>query len=316
MKIDYLYNKLALLAILIFLCGQIGYSQNTKKKRGLLADEPFFRQQEQQYKDWLTYTKLSNYFMYDTLEVHPKLIKLKLKIADLSAWKQLVYSLDTTNISNRSEEVGLKLYNKFLHIMEVPKDSVMISITSINQSKNDRVSIVLKTKNGVKKVYSPRNIRAPINDSLTIRLNNMVTLESDRVEAKLDEVKMVIIDHLKEYYVSKNSYWRVAKCTDYEEGNDIGVQVVNVKAEILDDCGLFCYFETIKFEISLTQEKEEVKMNYSLEGKYGSGIFVAPRRHTGYEDMETEEYQKYLLDYSRKMKSEIKRAIINKVNKP
>ena len=60
----------------------------------------------------------------------------------------------------------------------------------------------------------------------------------------------------------------------------------------------------------IEQVGKNVNINYKLQGKYGSGIFVAPRKGD-YIDME-KDYKAYLNIYNQRLKSNIRNELLKK----
>ena len=90
-------------------------------------------------------------------------------------------------------------------------------------------------------------------------------------------------------------------------GNYIDFTVHNITDEIIKD--LFIgYYEFITIHIKITQVGENVEINYSIQGKYGAGIFSAPRE-CDYDDME-HDYKTYLDRYNNLIKIKIRNYLL------
>jgi hypothetical protein len=275
-----------------------------EKTGNLLNDSLFFQAQTGEFIDWLQAKNLTRALSFDTLEIFSDYLQLKLNIRDFETWNNFISAVDTVNGEFRGEKFGQWVLNKLAFLLQISPDSVQIEINSINKLPSERVRVIIKQSEGSFKMYAPLIMRKPIVDSLFFPVGKIKAVTGqEMISADIQDVKQKLVDRIRNYYSDKGVLWGSANCYILDNNNKITVEVTNLKGEVLYDCGWRCYFEMIRIEINLFHQKEFLKINYSIDGKYGTGVFVAPRRSC-YKDFETL-YQQYIDDYSIKIKKEI-----------
>lgn len=269
-------------------------------------DRVFLNNQLPNYQKWLEQTNFSNVLTINRLEVEKEAVTLHFIIPNEGAWQGLKKSYDKENFQSLPEV----LFYRMLHLFELPIGAAKIKITD-----NQRYFINIEFKNNKLSIRepNPKGIDDNINISLT-RLNKSHTeITEDNITGNIEKVRTIIVDYFNEKYSDKYARFesQKAKYKPIIEGdNSIHLQISNITDEIIDD--LFIgYYELITIDIKIEQVNKEVKIFYTLQGKYGSGVFSAPRK-TDYLDMETNEYVEYLKSYNQVLKSEIRKKILEK----
>ena len=84
--------------------------------------------------------------------------------------------------------------------------------------------------------------------------------------------------------------------------NEFSIEITNISKEVLDDFAIG-YFELIIIDVFIQEKDQNVEIVYNFRAKYGSGIFVAPRR-SGYVDINSD-YPEYVKRYDKRVRKMI-----------
>lgn len=288
-----------LLWVVLFVFSTTSYGQ------GLLEDEEFLYEKSNLYEEWLNQTQFSSVLSLDDIEVEEDSVVVWMSISNEASWHGLKMSYDNQNWSSISEILFLRL----VHLLELKKEEAIIKITDLNQ-----YSVSIYFKNDSLKIDEPKTKDAVSNDITLplVELNDKyVKLTKDNIKGNIDFVRKKILQFLDEYYSKKYARYPANKAK-YKPidtySNYIDIVIYNITDEIIKD-KFIGYYEYISINIKIEQLNENVVIKYNLQGKYGSGIFSAPRK-SDYIDME-EEYKEYLDEYNKELKLNIRNYLLN-----
>lgn len=292
--------KYKILFFLFLTINFFSFSQNNNFSR----DSTFINYKITEFNSWLVESNLSNLIKIKNVEISEETIKLNISIERLSEWKSIRLEYDSLYNVN----FGNFIFSKIAFLLEVPAEALLLNITSTSNDIDDEVDVDIRYLNGRIQVTEPITIRG--GEIINIKLVNLACLAKDNFQSTTDNIKLKIKDFLVKYYSDKGIVFGKANCRIMDDENQIIAEVSNISREILYDCGLSCYFEMIRINITINKNADMVELNYNFQGKYGSGIFVAPRKFD-YKDMELC-YKPYLDEYQNKFKSEIRKLLIKK----
>lgn len=170
---------------------------------------------------------------------------------------------------------------------------VLVEFKAGNFINNDGLPIEFVLKNGGGKY--------PISEMNAFSSKPIILENKSKKDIKI--VKKNIIGYFKGHYQAKEQCWgRVADFDVLEVDNEFSIEVTNISKEVLDDFTIG-YFELIIIDIFIQENEGNVEIVYDFRAKYGSGIFIAPRR-SGYKSMD-DEYREYLNRYDMKVRKMI-----------
>lgn len=281
----------------------------------LREDIDFFMVQIEEYKAWLEYAGLASVLRVDSLSINKS--KLVMYLGSpyndtynkdnpdslMVAWEKLKTNFQAKNQKRLEEE----LFNTFFFQMEVGRDSAEIVITGKNPY-NFTVSVNYNYHSITvdERLAMAKNMRGIIviaADKLQPKIRTMNDTLNDRV---LANVRQEISDYLVNYYQQQGTpvlYTAdVEILRNYE--HELIFEVTNISHEILHDIG---YFEYIRITVNVKQQGNDVAISYDLQGKYGSGIFRAPRK-ANYKSMDIK-YADYLKDYEIRLVNKIRNIL-------
>ena len=266
-------------------------------------DSIFFDTAAIQYQTWLEYTNFSEVLSVHNYECNAEKLTLVLTTYDRTTWLNLRNSYQ----DKHQKHIGKILFKEMRFLFEVPIDAAFIKIISTN----DDYDITIKYENQsiiVDELFA-EGIRmkgvSPISMNTT---STAPIIAKNRDESEIEDLKKRIIDHFQAHYIGKEQPWgREAHIDVLEIDNEFSIEITNISKEILDDF-MIGYFELIVIDVLITPKGNDIEIDYDFRGKYGSGIFIAPRR-SGYKDM-TPKYSEYLKRYNLK----IRKMILDVVN--
>lgn len=263
----------------------------------LRHDRVFFQTQLQEFEEWMNIYHLSDLIRIDTLIVQPSYLHLKLKskFAEgtidslVLGWPILQFEYQKL----ASEKLENKLFNAFVFQMEIPPNAAKISINSHQKRffdvqiyyKRDKIRI----EEQMMGYLSSGAFKVDVND-----LKKVYRSQRDTITKKtVAKVRRGISEYLMDYYKTKGTpYLYKAKIdTSRSVYNEFTYDITNISHEILD-AG---YYEYLRINVKIIQQGRQVEVVYDFQGKYGSGIFRAPRK-SQYKNMEVY-YPHQLKDY-------------------
>ena len=223
------------------------------------------------------------------------------------AWKRLKKDYEQTN-SRTLEEV---LFLKMAHLMEVDFSQIVLNIRNKHLSSelpSVDVDIFLDTLN--KKIVVEGDFRSEVKDSVDIPAYRL----SKQYNHKDTIFKVLNSPHdLQDFIARKlevkfNQYFS-SKTEDGFKGKSLNkpfvYTVYNIKSIVVPPS----YFnvtnprELITYRIEVKKEKEKIKVFCTIDGKYGSGLFV-PRLTGGYGDM-FPKYKEELMLYTQQFMTNV-----------
>jgi hypothetical protein len=274
---------------------QLAYSQDLQK------DSIFFQKQAMEYQYWLSGAGFSKILKYKNMEMLSDKVILRFELKSGLDWMGLKKSYNDSNPNSVSE----LLFSRMIHLFEVPQENAEISLSDhknyyVNISyKNNKLLVVEPNPKGL----VSNNLIIPI-----VKINKLKTeCTQDVVENNVDIVKNIIENYLRSVYENKTARFSQAKVNIWQDDNTVYAKISNITKEIIYD-SFIGYWELIDYVIKVEQVDNNVKIYYTLQGKYGAGIFVAPRQND-FVDMERD-YKNYLDTYNEQLKSKIRKELL------
>jgi hypothetical protein len=266
------------------------------------ADSLFFVEATTDFQSWLNSMPISEDIQITYFEMTNNKVTLNMATNTANDW----LGLRAAYYEECHKYIGDFFLKAMSFYFEVPLDSaaifidtqkegceVLVAFENGNFINNDGLPIEFSLKNGGGKY--------PISE-MDAFSSKPIVLEN-RTKKDIKVVKKHIIGYLKGHYQAKEQCWgRVADFDVLEVDNEFSIEVTNISKEILDDFTIG-YFELIIIDIFIQENEDNVEIVYNLRAKYGSGIFIAPRR-SGYKSMD-DEYPEYLNRYDMKVRKMI-----------
>ena len=274
---------------LLALCLAIASTTSLIGQSDLRNDALFFEETLADYQAWMDKTGMSTILTIDTLIINPDFLDLELAVPTAHHW----FALRNQFQDSTKEHIGDALLYKFLFQMEIGRDSATIGITA--DDSGYRIDIHFQEEEVAVKELLPDATAK--NNGIQVKLSMDAAMENTmRTRRSKEEVKRLITNYFKQHYEEKTVWGSKSKYEAIQYGDILSLEISNIKKEILHDF-LIGYFELISIDIHLEQKGELLEITYHLQGKYGSGVFVAPRR-SGYKDMDGH-YEAYLARYKK-----------------
>lgn len=267
-------------------------------QKGFKKEQAFFDETLVLYQEWLNATQLNQVISIQKLDVHTDSLKLHLQVKTRDDW----FDLKDTYRQKFNGQIGKLLLDKFIFQMAVGKDSARIEINSVSGDYPIYLSYQLGKFD--KKEEEPN---FSTKGMFQLKLSDLPKQQSQQAFGSVEEIKGLVELYLSAHFRKKKTTWQKVKFSTIDNGDVINFEVSNIKKEVLDDF-LIGYFELITIDMAFEQKGKMVEINYQLQAKYGSGIFIAPRR-SGYKDMEPR-YQDYVERY-RKLLDAMIRDVLN-----
>lgn len=247
----------------------------------------FFFSQLDDYKKWLDYTNISEVINVDTIEIKQDKLFLKMKMPDKHSWNRLM---------EVSGDIPALIFNKFIFQMDIDRKQGEIEIDGKDavvyiSYYSNQIDIEMQEKMGI------------VSDNLNIKLkgiklsNDTIAIEPDKA---IEEIKKRLEKGFEEYfkkYKARFGKYGFNKILNFE--NELVFEISNIKDVVLQEG----YFEYLQIRFILVEKEGNVKLFYSINGKYGAGIIWAPK-DSRYRDMEPENAEK-MRKFNLKVKSKI-----------
>ncbi len=270
-----------------------------------LQDSIYFDSTITDYQNWLSVTHLDEVLTYDKWTFGAETLDVYLTTSTKEDWIHLRNYYRSTY----QYPIHQKLLEKLVWQLSIENDEVRLHITS-----SDGYTILIQYENGewIKQEPLPDEISLKGNFNHELHLDHIETREKAVSQMDIKTAKSLIINYFKGYYEEKKVWWKKAKYESIDYENEISLEISNISKEILNDF-LIGYYELILIDIFIEEKPGGIEINYTLKGKYGSGIFAAPRR-SGYKDMSAK-YPDYIERYNKKFRSMLKEVLEAKIIK-
>lgn len=286
-------KRITILVITIF----TGFFANAQN---LTEYNDFFIKKIPEYRSWLNQSNMGAILRVDTIEVSDEELLLKLQCFDTLrnslADKANLDSLDV-NLRHINQTYSEVLFDKLVFLMDLEKTEAKIKIDC------NEALVYVKYSNG-KILTKPMTKMGEVADGHKIKINSIKGINkkgSTSVNETIDIVKNKLITELEKEY---EKYEPMFEDFDFEVvsrlGNELVIEINNVVELVISDDS---YFEHISVKFQFTEDEDELKVDYVIRAKYGSGIIWAPKS-SDYYDM-TPKYQSDLEKFSIKLKNQI-----------
>lgn len=266
-------------------------------QEGLQLEEDYFQSTLSNYQDWLDSTQLSQVLKIETLDVFTDKIELNLIIATRESW----LDLRDTYEEDYNRPIGDDLLKKLSFQMELVEDSVSIVINTLTED----YPVIIEALDGQITTLEDE----PLISTKGMFKINLADIPQSKKQTTLgdsEDVKNIIKNYLRSHYEQKKVWGKKSRFFVIDNGEELNIEVSNISKEVLDDF-LIGYYEFIKIDMEINQKGDVVEIAYELQARYGSGIFVAPRR-SGYKDMEPK-YSEYVERYRKKFSAMMKEVL-------
>lgn len=263
----------------------------------LREDRIFLYEQLMDFQVWMDKYHFSDLVKVERLEVHAKSVVLSLKsrfkkgnVDSLALfWPAFKQEFERAT----GEQPEEKLFKAFAFQMEIPLKAAKIHI----KSHHDRFfDLKIYYNQGLIRIEE-QGMSYMVTGNLDIDIEDLKIMYRERkdtiTEATIGNVRRAVSHYLYDYYRQKGTpvLYKAKVDTTRTYFNEFTYDITNISHEILD-AG---YFEYIRINIKITQNRRHVEIAYDFQGKYGSGIFTAPRK-SQYKNMEIY-YPAQLKDY-------------------
>lgn len=291
--------RISILLIIGLLLGSItSHAQFTK------TDSLFFNDATEHFQTWLASTTTANDLKAQGFELQNNKVTLKLTTSSRKEW----ISLRSAYYKFAKRHIGEQLLHRMTFHFEVPLDSAAITITSLDNNESYSATIQYEDGKISDTEVLPLDIdmkggggKYPISEMAAFSSRPVIL--KNKSEKDIKNIKKRVVEHLEGHYESKEQFWgREAKVEILEIDNEVSIEITNISKEVLNDFTVG-YFELIIIDIFIHENEGNIEIVYNFRAKYGSGIFIAPRR-SGYVDM-SEDYPEYLRRYDRKVRKMI-----------
>ncbi len=306
MKRIRIYSRLIIIVL-------VGLQFQAFSQANLQNDQKFITKKIREYESWLELTNFCKVLRIDSFHVGKAMLTVYMgshyndtylennSVDSLAhAWE----SLKKNYALNYHAKLEKKLFNNLAFTTEVGRDSLKLKILG----KNPYKFLIDISYNGHRVKSYEKIARSRLSGTISIPQIKLNCIPKNTKEIhwsrNLEAIRKAISDTLLSYYKSRGTpvlySAKIEVLKNYEY--DLIFEVTNISHEILYDIG---YFEYIRIVTTVKKEGEKVEITYRLQGKYGSGIFRAPRK-SDYKNIETKEkYIDYMIRYEEKLKNMI-----------
>lgn len=293
------FSRVSSKIVLLMLLAQPLTAQFTQQ------DSIFFDSTIVDYQNWLTITNLDEVLTYNNWVYDTERLDVYVTASTKEDWINLRNHYKDTY----KESIGNALLDKLIWQLAIQEEEVQLHITSANQDYS--ILIVYENDKVVKTEPLPDGMSLK-GGAQKLQLNHIPAPAKAVSEMDIETAKGLIINYFKGHYESKKVWWHKANYDAIQYDNEISLEISNISKEILNDF-LIGYYELILIDIFIDEKPGGIEINYTLRGKYGSGIFAAPRR-SGYKDMSAK-YPEYVERYDKKIRSMLKEVLEAKIIK-
>lgn len=319
MKKHYFISLITLLLTLSLI-----FDLKSQTVNNLKTDSLFFLEQQVNYQKWLTEIGLNKVLSMSNLTIDTHKIKLKLTFnytAEDSAtwaWKQLCREYEAANSLTLTEALFLKLSN----IMELDFNQITILIR--NNYKSGQLPTIdefIFYDVFAKKIVVEGDFRTEVRDSIDIpsfRLpkqfnrHDILFQVMDKPKDFNDYMSEKLFEKFKAHFLTKTEEQFIKP----QGNNPFTIKVFNLKSVVVPS-SQFDFFdprEFLTFEVKIVKNKNDININYIIDGKYGSGLFIPRSRESRYGHM-SPKYAGELETYNKAFKFILRDWVIEILNK-
>ncbi|NJN77749.1 MAG: hypothetical protein HC803_04975 [Saprospiraceae bacterium] len=266
------------------------------------SDSIFFVEATKNFQSWLNTMSIGQDIYVTGFETNNEKVTLKLATNTPNDW----LALRAAYHEQFQKHIGHFFLKNMTFHFELPLDSAAILI----DTQKEGCKILVEFQDGkfvnddglpIEFVLKSGGGKYPISEMSAFSSKPIVLKNRSAEDIKV--IKQRIIGYLEGHYKSKDQYWgREANFDVLEIDNEFSIEVTNISKEVLDDFAIG-YFELIIIDIFIQENEDNIEIVYNFRAKYGSGIFIAPRR-SGYKSMD-EAYPEYLNRYDMKVRKMI-----------
>lgn len=277
------------------------------KSQDLNRHTDFFVSKIPEFKEWLIHSNLADVITFDTIKVKDNRLDLMLNCYDKSrnviADKANLDSLNSKLQRLYLQNYGEILFEKLIFLMDLEKEQARIEINC-----ND-VIVIITMREGELKTF-PMTKMGEIADGHRIAIGDIKGINktgSASVNETITAIRTKLITELKKEFSQYEVIFEDYVFEIFSElNNELIIEISNVAKLVIKDQS---YFEHIRIQFKFTPVDDEMKIDYTIRAKYGSGIIWTPK-NSDYYDM-TPKYQDDLEKFSTKLKNRIDNILKN-----
>ena len=283
--------------LFIFLFSSISYTQE-----GLRKDQKFFESKIPEFENWLKVTQLNKH----------------LKVGDLYVGQDtLIVTLESNYDCNKTTFLWKEIRKKYYVVHQRRFEQKLMDVLSFQMEVNPeeiRIKIICKDEEKFKVQIHYENNRLKVEEFILESMGNgTIKIPVDEVKniyhvpkdtlanISIEKVRKGLSKFLLSYYESKGTafLYKAQVDTSRTYYNELVYEISHLNNEVLDEG----FYELLRIGIRIAQDGKKVEIDYTFQGKYGSGVFFVPRR-SDYKDMEVY-YPLALFDYERMLVKKI-----------
>jgi hypothetical protein len=263
-----------------------------------VLDSIFFEEAAIQYQTWLEQSEASKAIVVSDFQLDSNKVQLKLQANTRTEW----LTIRSNYFDAKKHRFGKRLLKEMAFYFEVPLDSASILI----ECDNDTYDVHIYYENEAIVIDELFGLDIRLKSAVPIAFKEVGVngvgpiIVKNKSLADLEILKQSITGRFQTHYEAKEQFWnRKAKFEVLELDNEFSIEITNISKEVLDDFSIG-YFEFIIIDVFVEPKGKDIEIIYNFRGKYGSGIFIAPRR-SGYKDMNGK-YEEYVKRYDKKVR--------------
>ncbi|MFK7932948.1 MAG: hypothetical protein AB8G22_05520 [Saprospiraceae bacterium] len=302
--------------LLLLLSLWCGLSLNTcvhAQWDNLLADEAYFQRQLPEFSLWLQRYHFDRVVQIKQIAVQSNQVVLDL-VSNFAhapfdslpvAWDALAFEYERMH----REPIEHRLLYAFAFHNDLQPYQAKIRI----RSRDPRFFDVLIWADHRGNVHVEENARISYMSSgiFSLNQNELREMSSGGRDTlgyqSISTVRRAISSYLFNYYSNKGTpvLYKAKIDTTRTYHNELTYKITNISHEVLDDG----FFEYIRINIAVDQKGDQVEIKWNFQGKYGSGIWFAPRE-SQYKNMEIHyagQLQRYEQDLIKQITYHLKR---------
>jgi hypothetical protein len=255
----------------------------------LTKEDAFFQKESIIYQQFLEKTELNKVLQVGSVQTFEDLVILNLTMTDYSDWANLSRQYE----ADFETDIRYLLFQKGLFLFELGEDSLGIRIWS-NDYKDcavqmryvgDTLRISENPEKGTRK------------DEVILKKKYLPKITSESTTTGIEICKRNLKKGLENHYKKRGEYVKTVFVMD--KPNVMKVKISNMKKEILEGSWFSSYWEHLEFNFTFKMKSGNLLVTYTLDAKYGSGVF-RPRKGD-YRDMDFE-YKEDVDDYLDKIR--------------
>jgi len=289
-----LSTRLTFFAIFFLFGANIVFAQSD-----LTTKDNYFQESGKDYQLFLENSALDNVLKVDTVQTFKDMVIINMTISKYKDWANLSqqYEIDF------GRDLRYMLFHKAAFLFELDEDSLGIRIWS-NDYKDCEVQ--LRYISDTLRILENED-RGTRPDKVDLKKKDLPKIITENTSAGIKICKQRLKKNLTKHYKKRGKSVRIVAVMD--KPNMMKMRIYNMRREILEGGWISSYWEYLQFNFFFKMKNGNLEVSYTLDAKYGSGIFRPHRRD--YRDMDFE-YKDDVDEYLDKIRPIIKKSLKNK----